>query len=188
MKSFVVFLGVDGSGKSTLISTLCEKLDNCTIFHFSPTTKYNKSKSRVIEPHSKKKYSKLVSIIKLVYLIINAIYGYIFFIKRKVKKNHILGDRYFYDIFFDQKRYRLNLPLFLNKLIFKIFPRPDIVFVCIGDPKIISSRKKEISLVEIKKQQSNLRNVSHHQKNWILLDTTKYSVPELITIIMKYIN
>ena len=73
MKNFkiIVFLGVDGSGKSTLINSIVKK--NKLKFkqiHFTPDYFRNK-KVQTVNPHLKKKRGKLFSLLKLIYWIIN---------------------------------------------------------------------------------------------------------------------
>lgn len=187
MKSFIVFLGVDGSGKSTLIQKLKNEMKDCKIFHFSPTPRYNKS-SLNITPHNKNNYSKYLSLIKFTFLLFNSFYGYLFFIKEEKKDRLVVGDRYFYDIAIDLRRYRLNLPKFIANLVFYLVPKPDKVFVLIGDPYEISLRKKEVSLNEIIKQQTEIKKIAKYKTNWTLLDSSNKSVSELMTQVLDMIK
>jgi thymidylate kinase len=187
MKSFIVFLGVDGSGKSTLIQEIKNEIENCTVFHFSPSHRYNTA-TVIKNPHNKNNYSITLSLIKFIFLIVNSIYSYLFFIKNGKNNKLIIGDRYFYDIAIDPRRYRLNLPSFITNLIYFLVPKPDMIFVLMGDPYEIILRKKEVSLNEIIRQQLELEGIARAKNNWILLDSTKKAVSDLLTQILEMIK
>ena len=64
---FVAFYGVDGSGKSTQVKILCDKIsglysDKIRLFHFRPKIVYLKSNDTIVsDPHNQLKSNYLRS-------------------------------------------------------------------------------------------------------------------------------
>tara|TARA_B110000114_G_C15072685_1_gene390369 strand:- start:1083 stop:2072 length:990 start_codon:yes stop_codon:yes gene_type:complete len=158
----VVFIGVDGSGKSTVIEDLLlkfsieRKLFNISNYHFRPkiikgsfSSKVNIEKS-IDSPHLSKELNIFKSHLKILFIVLN----YLLFLPvlhlKKFFGHIIIFDRYYTDIFFDTKRYRLNTKSLLLGRIFQfIIPKPDKMFFILGDEKRIYERKKEVDLHEI---------------------------------------
>jgi thymidylate kinase len=139
----VVFLGVDGAGKSTLINSIVKK--NRYKFkkiHFNPDY-FKKKNKQIINPHLKKKRGKIFSCLKIMYWIINY---QIFKIINYNSKKIFFFDRYIYDIIIDPLRYRFSLSNKLTKLIIKFIIKPDLIILLTGNPNKIYSRKKELKL------------------------------------------
>lgn len=152
---FIIFLGVDGSGKSTVIRELEKLLEISYRFHFCPIKRYNFDNSKINNtPHTQKVYNTALSIIKILFLIIVFNYGYIVNIKSNLLLGHVIADRYFYDLLIDKQRYRIKISDKLLDRLIKLIPKPDYVVLIIGNPKELYLRKQEISLSEIDKQQN----------------------------------
>lgn len=145
----IAFLGPDGSGKSTIIERL-QAHRSINYFHLKPRIS---SRGRPVrDPHSLKPYGRVLSFMKIVYLVIQ--YNLLWFknIYLSSSENLVVFDRYFDDIICDPLRYRYSGEYSIVKWMRLCIPRPDIYFVLIGDPEIIWSRKKEVELSELKKQ------------------------------------
>ncbi len=145
MKKFkiIVFLGVDGSGKSTLIKSIFNKNKiKYKMIHFTPDY-FRKKKNPVINPHENTKRSKVISLLKIIYWIFNF---QIFKILNYNSKKIFLFDRYLFDLIIDPKRYRFSLSDKTIKFIIKPLLKPDLVVLLTGNPKKIYLRKKEIKL------------------------------------------
>ena len=135
MKNYriVVFLGVDGSGKSTLINSIFKKnRDKFKKIHFNPDY-FRKKKEQIINPHLKKKRGRIFSLLKIIYWVIN---NQIFRILNYNSKKIYFFDRYIYDVIIDPLRYRFSLPNKLIKLIIKFINK-------------IYSRNKELKLSDM---------------------------------------
>ena len=182
-------MGVDGSGKSTVIARLQEMHKIEYTFHFCATKRYNNNSQANNEPHAKKAYSYPISIVKMIFLIVQFNFGFLFNILPKLKKGSVVGDRYFYDLVVDKKRYRMNLNnsliVFVSKYLVK---KPDLIVLCYADSEIIYRRKKEISLLEIKIQQERLLRIKDFLPYYLLLDTSKNNIDELATDVIKSIS
>ena len=184
--SFFILLGVDGCGKSTLIEYFYKKFPNQVIsFHFCPSNRYNnKFGMSQVYPHSKVGYSFITSFMKLLFLIIIFNISHFNIRRYKDKYKFVIGDRYFYDLLFDPKRYRMKLPrLFLNWASYLI-PRPDKVIVILGDVNTFYTRKRELNPNLLAKQQSELRTLSF-VRQWKIIESHDLSVSEICQLIIN---
>ena len=150
----VVFLGCDGSGKSSIIKNISKSIIlnffRHKFFHYHLFSKYQTRKQTL--PYKKKEYNQFLSNVKLLYLYIRFVFNYYFNIYiKKIKSNLILNDRYYHDVFIDPKRYRIKSNLILNNLFPKILPKVDIIFYINTSAENIYKRKKELPLPQIKK-------------------------------------
>jgi Thymidylate kinase len=64
----------------------------------------------------------------------------------------VLIDRYYYDFFVDQRRYRLKVPMFLVRLGYHLIKKPDLVFLLDAPGEILQQRKQEVPLAETQRQ------------------------------------
>lgn len=158
----IIFIGVDGSGKSTIIDELTlnfsvkRKLLSISKYHFRPkiikgsfTSKKNIKKS-TSSPHSTKTLSTVESYMKILFIVLNYLLFLPYLYLKKFLGHIVMFDRHYIDLFFDEKRYRINqksIPL--AKLFEFIIPKPDKIFFVLGNEKIIYERKKEVELKEI---------------------------------------
>lgn len=163
----IVFIGVDGSGKSTIIEDITSnysrkrKLLNIIRYHFRPKVikgsflSEKEIQKAIKSPHSSVTLNTLKSFMKVLFIVLN----YMLFLPT-LYLNIFLGrviifDRFYTDLFFDQKRYRLNKKgTSLAKLLNFIIPKPDRFFFIMGRDEVIYERKKEITLNEISKIQN----------------------------------
>ena len=145
MKSFklIVFLGVDGSGKSTLINSILKKdRKKFDKIHFVPDY-FRKKNKQNINPHKQIKRGKIFSLLKILYWLVNY---QIFKILNYNSKKIYIFDRYIYDVVIDPLRYRFSLPKIMITKIVKFAIKPDLIILLTGNPKKIYYRTKEIRL------------------------------------------
>jgi thymidylate kinase len=69
----------------------------------------------------------------------------------------VLIDRYYYDFFVDQKRYRLRVPLWLVRCGYWFLPKPDLVLLLDAPAEVLRSRKQELPPAEIERQRTDYR-------------------------------
>jgi thymidylate kinase len=64
----------------------------------------------------------------------------------------VLIDRWYYDFFVDQKRYRLRVPPVLIRFGYVFLKKPDLVLLLDAPAEILQQRKQEVSILESQKQ------------------------------------
>ena len=155
---FIVCIGPDGSGKSSVADRVIKRLettfkaDKTHHYHWKPLTSQRSKAgiSPVDNPHGPPTRGTLASTIYLFYHAFEFILGGILRLKPVLFRNGmVIVDRYFYDIMVDPKRYRLNAPAWLSFLLSKIILKPDLV-ICLDAPaKIFYERKQEVSFEDV---------------------------------------
>lgn len=195
---FVVLVGPDGSGKSTvsneLINALAKLYRYKHIFHWRPfflekqISKRMTSSSQTVEnPHALPAYNQFVSFMKLVYYMMDFVLGYIFhWLPLKIKSSLVITERYYYDFYIDQKRYRMNLPKWIYRF-FEIFiPKPDLLIYLSSNPEITYARKAELDKEEVIRQQENILEILSKKRNFLevnnnnSLDSTVFTIQRAI--------
>jgi thymidylate kinase len=186
----VGFVGVDGSGKSTLIDQTYATIlkitqpDRISIYHLFPGT--NRQETTSTQPHLKKPYPLLKGITKELYLLFRFWTGYLASIRELSKTSLIIMDRSNIDVVIDPARFRLKR-LLLRPLFIELMPKPDLIFYCFGDSQIIFNRKRELSIYEIQRQQDKLHKIAKQYSNWQSIDTTKLTTDECLKLITRSI-
>jgi len=174
---FLILLGPDGSGKTTLAKELDKRLKPL----FSSTEYYHGrfhlfpqlgSVKRLLKPFSKKEQStKEATIVKtdmtkrdklstfrasanIIYYGLEYTFARIPIWLKFSKNTLIVSDRYFYDYLLHPEY--TNAPKWLILLFIKLVPKPDLILLIKCDPNVIFERKKELPLEEIARQQKLL--------------------------------
>lgn len=149
----ITFSGVDGSGKSTQLQMLKEKLErenwNVVYFHTVQFSLANKiahffKGQKISEPGKEKAITKasfLSLIIRQKFLIID-ILRFHFFLRKLKKENcdYLLSDRYFYDSVINIEYLASGRPLLFLSFISALIPRPHKAFYFDALPENIMSR------------------------------------------------
>jgi thymidylate kinase len=186
--TFVIsFMGVDGSGKTTLIKQLNKQLKsnykNIKNLHLRPYFFLTDRRTVNKKPHDQKKLnSHVVSLIRI--LIWLFVYHIFFFINLKKKNQLIIFDRYAHDLLIDNIRYRFTLSKKITNFILKLFPKPHLWIVLKAPIKLIEERKKELSNKELKRQMNEYIFFSKKKKNVLVVDT-RYNIKKNILLIIK---
>lgn len=197
-KITIAFLGTDGSGKSTIINAVTpwveEQYAKVQYEHmrpnYLPSLAVATGKKKATDgthaicsyPHASKPSSIIGSLVRLSYYWLDYTWGY--FKKVRSSKNVVwFFDRYYYDFYVDQRRSRLNLPVWIIKVYGYFVPSPDLTICLGGDPEKIYARKSETSLEEVIRQTNVLRKFSRTHKYSVWVDTT--TTPEESIIVAK---
>tara|TARA_Y100001935_G_scaffold167615_1_gene138085 strand:+ start:17653 stop:18804 length:1152 start_codon:yes stop_codon:yes gene_type:complete len=174
----IAVLGVDGSGKSTLIKSInnnCSKLFRTTHnFHLKPRLIGQKAKGKAISnPLNKKPYHFFMSLAKLFLTWIDYFLGYFVLIyPKKIRSGLVIFDRYKQDLYVSPERFRISRTnSYFLKMLYRFMPNADFVIFLKGDPKKIFARKCEISIDEIISQQEKFKDLIVKNKNYVILDT-----------------
>jgi len=187
----IVLLGPDGAGKTTVINEISVRLIRAfryvKILHFRPSILLNKKKivnSDVILPHTQPKRSKFVSLLKLFYYLNDYLFGYYFFIKKKlIGSTLILFDRYYYDIYVDPLRYRYGGPCFILKKIGALIPKPDLVFILNVSIDELVKRKQELPTEILLKHSQKYVELSNELSVPVKIVNGEKDLEEVINII-----
>ncbi len=185
----IAFLGTDGSGKSTLIDNIMpvlnETFHNAVYYkHLRPgwlpplshlSGREQKQAGPVINPHASQPSGFIGSLMRWVYYFVDYLLGYYvkIFPKKSTKACAFIFDRYFYDLYIDKRRARINLPGWIIRLGQALIPEPDII-LCLGaDPLSTHNRKPELPLLEIDRQITALKKFCSRHKRAVWIDTGK---------------
>lgn len=197
---FVVFIGPDGSGKTSTVERL---------FQISEGVVYNKCKynhgnflvlpelkvlkkfllqpkrdktdldgctqeNMLLDSNNKELGANISSLRKLVYIIYYGLNNFLYKFKLIfLKKNNylVVSDRYYYDYFY-QKDYA-QTPVFIIRLFLKIIPKPDLTIYLSNEGEVIFKRKQDIDLNEIKRQQKRINSNLKYFNNVVKINTNK---------------
>ena len=187
----IVVLGPDGAGKSTLIDHLIEKYQHYGTNYYShlyPKLHKNKSLKKEVYPYSKKPYPIFISDLKIIYMFLRNTFC-LLNVSIKLKNNNsiIWCDRYFYDVFADPLRYRIDKTFFNYKFFNKFVRRPD-VFIILNPPfSSILKRSTEISEQELNEQINSYNNLKLIFKDSLLISSEK-TINQTIEESEDYIN
>lgn len=197
---FVVLLGVDGAGKTTITTQLKESYLTAfrRIDHYHSRVRILKDISQLKKdtapidasnPHSKTKQAgKLISIVKFGYYFWDFLMGNVVITTAKIKSSLVLVERYYYDYSIDKVRYNLNLSNSFLSLFGKFILKPDLVFILTGDSQKLLERKYEITLEEINFQKEKLYEMFKDDPRAIFIDTTEATVDECIDKMIEKCN
>lgn len=188
----VVFLGSDGSGKSTIIAQV--QNDLAPLFrrtkacHLRPHFgRRMENDAPVAQPHTQPPRNIVASCLKLILYLADYSIGYCYAIlPRKLRSTLILFDRYFFDVIIDPKRLRYGGPRWIPVFLAKCIPTPDLIFYLDAPPAVLLSRKQELSASEIERQRQAYLDLTHDLPNAHKIDVSK-PLPEVIDSVERII-
>jgi thymidylate kinase len=160
---FVVILGPDGVGKSTVIKHLIDATAPAfrgnRVFHWRPMSLWRRRYvGTVTNPHGQPPHSTWWSVARIFSHILDYWFGYWWKIRPLLAgSNLIVFDRYFYDLMIDPLRYRYGGPRWLIPALSPLIPKPDLVLVLDAPDEVILSRKQEVDFREVRRQRQCYR-------------------------------
>lgn len=174
--AFLVFLGPDGVGKTTLLeevsTALAPLFADQHFFRWRPAM-FARAPRPSSPPHSKPLRSTKGSVSYLLFLWLDFAAGYFFRTRQALRKcGLVVFDRYYHDLLIDPKRYRYGGPLWLvNGLKHLVPPRGTYFLVLDADEHTIFARKQQLSIEEIRRQRSLYQQFSRTTPRSILVAT-----------------
>ena len=176
---FIVVLGPDGAGKSTLIGHLEADLlgafRRTARFHLMPGLFRRKDNGGpVTNPHGKPPRSFFASLFKLGYYLLDYILGYWLKVRPAlVKSTLVLFDRYYDDLLVDPRRYRYGGPVWLARFVARFIPKPDLFIFLDLPAEVAHTRKPEIPLEEARKLRERYLELARSLPNARVVDASR---------------
>ncbi|MFA5688380.1 MAG: hypothetical protein WC959_04440 [Kiritimatiellales bacterium] len=175
----VVFSGPDGCGKSSVAGGLKVRLlktfypERTIHCHWKPVPQRGTTPPAE-DPHGQPPRNQIISLLYFGYHYAAFIFGWWRYIKPVLFRNGFaVIDRYYYDFFVDQRRYRLSLPPWIVRLGFIFIKKPDLVFCLDADPEILQARKQEVSFEECQRQREAYRALVQKLPNGHVIDASQ---------------
>jgi thymidylate kinase len=165
---FMVILGPDGVGKSTLVGGVIEQLGPAfrrhRVFHWRPMLIAPQDETGILttDPHAVSPRGQLGSALRLLGFFADYWLGYLVITRRLVARSGlVVFDRYFNDILIDSRRYRYGGPAWLPRLLAPLVPPPDLLLLVLdADEEVILSRKREIDPSELRRLRAAYQQLS----------------------------
>lgn len=158
----VVLCGADGSGKTTAARGVIDglagtfSLGKGRHFHWKPpvfSTKRRAARGPATAPHGEPVRNPIASLLYF------AFHWLEFFLGSHLRLRPItfrgglvVIDRFYYDFFVDQRRYRLQVPRFLVRWGHAFLRKPDLVLLLDAPAEVLHGRKQEVAPAETERQ------------------------------------
>lgn len=199
----MAILGTDGSGKSTVIKAISPVLMDAThgaltVQHLRPrlfpslgSLKHGGvvEEDIVTDPHGAEPSGCFLSMIRLIYYLMDYVIGYWVRVRPQISKSPtiFLFDRYAYDLLLDPERLRISLPRWVLRVFTFLVPKPDLIICLHADPVVLTARKKELPLSEVRRQVDALIAFSKKEKKAVLV-STESEVDETRDLVLEAIK
>ncbi len=190
----IVFLGPDGVGKSTVIDAVRESLKpaflNYSYQTFAPSLIPTPMQPKKDTPHQLPPRGMAASWLKAAWWCLCYTFGYYASVRPTVARaGLVINHRYLPDAIVDPKRYRYSGPKWILKLLWRVAPKPDLLFVLDAPADVIQSRKREVAPAETARQRQGYRAVAEHMPNAHVISTDRPLadvVGDVNWIVLKY--
>lgn len=189
----IVFLGCDGSGKTSQINFLVNSniiniFRGYSIYHLF-TKSFSKNRVHSL-PYQYDVYNPILSFVKILYLYLRFFFNYFFALYRKIISSKlVINDRYYQDVIIDPKRYRIGSFISFLNFIFKFLPTPDLVIILDTKLNSLVKRKQEFDIKKIKNLTLKYKDYVKKDKNCHLIksDNTIENInKKIINLIVKH--
>ncbi len=175
-RKLVALIGVDGSGKTTVIDALLPALSGSkkVCFHQGFRPGYKPDPSRKIQNHAYKPRGALISILKILFRALEWWWNYLLFCLPRLISGHVvLCDRfYFDDILVDPLKYRYGAPEIIAKSLRTLLPLPEMYILLDAPVSILLSRKQEAPVEEIERLRNAYLYFIQQQPDGYIIDAS----------------
>ena len=153
--------GPDGVGKSTVADAVADHLPGSTLqMHHRPGVLRSPQdlERDFTEPYAKTPRSRVMSILKTLYLFADWWLGWLFVIWPRVRRgDSVVIQRPWLDLIVDPKRYRLSVPPSMLRRLGRLLPDPSLTVLLQAPAEVIQARKTELSMSELEDQADRWR-------------------------------
>jgi thymidylate kinase len=202
---FVVLMGPDGSGKTTIINDLSTKLNNCFTsgkikkFYWRPfflprlsaLVPFKKEKGNSENPVdaglrtvSRHPVDRVKYLLKFLYYLLDFIIGRIRYQSNWSRGGLVLFDRYYYDHMVYPERFGFHVPKWVMKSMMALIPEPELKIYLHASPETLMGRKQELPIEEIMRQDKEYKRIISSLDGGCLISTDR-SLDETEKEIMK---
>ncbi|MGA2865995.1 MAG: hypothetical protein ABSF95_16095 [Verrucomicrobiota bacterium] len=179
----VALCGADGSGKSTAAGAVIQGLrgtfspEKGREFHWKPplfSAGRRAAREPTIAPHSEPVRNALVSLLFFGFHWLEFFLGWPLRIQPVTFRGGLVViNRFYYDFFVDQRRYRLRVPLWLVGLGYRALVKPDLVLLLDAPAAVLQSRKREVPPAETERQRKAYRQLVQGLSNGRIIDAAQ---------------
>lgn len=191
----LAFFGPDGVGKSTTADLVEHALQTKGLetrrYHWRPrvlpsSVRPGKITVDVSCPDDLRPRHWLTSLFLYVYFFLDFLWAYLVRFRPLLRRGvFIIYERYYYDLLFHPRRYRLQEISFLAELLSRLLPCPDLMILLSGEPSTIFARKPELPLDEIKRQQHEMKRYLPRYAATLCIDVTDAEPSEIVHRILQ---
>ena len=149
----VVLCGADGSGKSTAAAAVMEELSGTFSpakvqhFHWKPplfSAQRRAARGPATDPHGQPPRNPLASLCYFGFHWLEFFLGsHLRFWPITFRGGLVLIDRFYYDFFVDQWRYRLRVPQFIVRLGHSLMKKPDLVVLLDAPAEVLQAESRK---------------------------------------------
>lgn len=180
----VVVTGPDGAGKSAVADALATGVLAAGLarFHHRPGVLPARAvhEGPVTEPHAHTPYPRWLSLAKLLYLFCDFWLGWVLRIRPVVRRGgNVIMERGWWDLLVDQRRYRLDVPPSLIRMLGRLLPRPNLTVVLTGPAASLLARKAELPEPELQRQLDAWRDVPAKPLRGVTVDVNQ-PLPDVV--------
>jgi O-antigen/teichoic acid export membrane protein/thymidylate kinase len=176
---YIVILGPDGAGKSTLTQKILELLGplfaSTKILQWRP--QFLKPRPRYFPgfnpPHTKPPHGLIESVARVLAVLLDYWVAYPTIIRPLLARvTLVVYDRDFHDLLVDRLRYRYGGPDWLPGLAAKLLPRPETLYLTLdAEPDVLLRRKNEVAPDELRRQRGAYRDLAARLPSSTLIRT-----------------
>ena len=180
---YVLVVGPDGAGKSTLAQNLVPATDGLfrrsVRLHWGhgvlprPGSLIGRPEGDVSRPHALEPHGVGLSLGLTVYHWLDAFLGgWLRIMPARARTTLLVSERGWWDATVDPRRYRLRVSPRLIRFLGAFLPKPDLVLLLRGAPALLHARKPELSEAEIERQLDRWTNSVPRGARVVEIDTS----------------
>jgi len=179
--AFIVLVGCDGSGKSSVIEGLIKLWNEEGITvetgHWCPSSESssdtNEKHENADDPHAVKPRGLFSSVAKLGWISYKWWSSWIKKYNKASKNGMVVFDRFYGDLLVDPTRYRYGGPMWIARIWAKCLPQPDLLLFLDADEEVLMSRKQEVSMEALRNSRNGYTKLVNTHANGQVVNTEK---------------